>query len=771
MLKQGRGNTFSGLTRGRMGASIPRWFAVTHTPAATAKLIASRHHFSNFPDASRKNLCDRADNCVIIDTEPNGPSPKRGNLVLEMGAVRLEKGVEQEACSILVDHEGLKHQPDYLAKARRRGMLVLPEAEAMRHIKDMAGHLPLAAYNANFDRAFLLDICNKHNISYNPFFVDVMALAYRAFRGLTGYKLAMVCEHLKLEMRRGDAFHQAEADARMAGLVYTQALAKLSPILCRRGMISLGVIEQLQEAPAPQFERTAAALAREKGKKNVEALLAEKSPVRLPYFDVLPLAKTKSAQQALTDLSKYRSSVVSVRVYTAKRSHSSPFAAAEMTVSNGTGTVVMWPRGVLKILTANHVIKGASIIEVRPADSCEVFHAECVATGPETDLALVQVPSSKFDKLVQPMPLGGMAECGRDIVLAGYCEGGEELHISHGKVTRYDYSKLPADSDYPLLQMQVDAVAYHGNSGGPATIGGKLVGMLSGGHPSLPGVNFVIPSMVIKQFLSSLQRRRGNGYHYPGYPLPDFNWAEVIGDIQLTRHKDVMPGVGVLVHGIDKGLQGEKPSLIENDLLVNIAGLAISHRGMVSSAAVPRVPFTALINTSTAKAGVPVTFLRNQKVRTITYRSHKNTCNERISETTPDLPPEAKVINGMIFQMGSPQLAAELGDAAEKGVAEPETVVLNQVLPCFERRGCRDIRFQPVATINGYQVKSLRDVNRALAKGCGFKGANTITSTDSWSMIVRNLSPAREQALCAQYNIPLAEPKSRAGSTKKKSAK
>ena len=145
---------------------------------------------------------------------------------------------------------------------------------------------------------------------------------------------------------------------------------------------------------------------------------------------------------------------------------------------SGSGWAAWTDQGVTFVITANHVVEGAKRVTVRQKASS--WKGTVTKTDAVNDLALVRVgkaigPPLWPDADVQPTP-----SVGDTLVLVGSPYGLEGT-VTTGVVSRITYNEI-----------QTDAAANPGNSGGPAVDReGRVVGvLLSGGGENL---NFTVP--------------------------------------------------------------------------------------------------------------------------------------------------------------------------------------------------------------------------------------------------------------------------------------
>ncbi|GJP60664.1 hypothetical protein CLOP_g17884 [Closterium sp. NIES-67] len=126
----------------------------------------------------------------------------------------------------------------------------------------------------------------------------------------------------------------------------------------------------------------------------------------------------------------------------------------------GSGFVIMGRR----ILTSAHIVADQAFVLVRKHGSPKKYLAQVQAVAHECDLALLT-----FWAGLNPLPLGDVPQLQESVAVVGYPQGGDNISISMGVVSRVEPTKY-AHSGAHLLAIQIDAAINPGNSGGPALV-------------------------------------------------------------------------------------------------------------------------------------------------------------------------------------------------------------------------------------------------------------------------------------------------------------
>ncbi|MBO9662232.1 DegQ family serine endoprotease [Dokdonella sp.] len=177
--------------------------------------------------------------------------------------------------------------------------------------------------------------------------------------------------------------------------------------------------------------------------------------------------------------------------------------------SLGSGVIVDANKGY--VLTNNHVVEGADDISVTVADGHTV-KAKLIGTDPDTDLAVLQIPTGKLTAL--PLADSSQLRVGDFVVAIGEPFGLGQT-VTSGIVSALGRSGLRGSGYQNFIQ--TDASINPGNSGGPlVNLRGELVGINSmiyspsGGNV---GIGFAIPSNlaadVMRQLVQFGEVKRG----------------------------------------------------------------------------------------------------------------------------------------------------------------------------------------------------------------------------------------------------------------------
>jgi len=247
-------------------------------------------------------------------------------------------------------------------------------------------------------------------------------------------------------------------------------------------------------------------------------------------------------------------------------------------VGLGSGVIVS-PEGYL--LTNNHVVAGASDIEVQLTDGRQA-RAELVGTDPETDVAVLKIALDKLPVIsfgnVEVLQVG-------DAVLAIGNPFNVGQTVTAGIVSALGRSQLGIN----ILEnfIQTDAAINPGNSGGALVDGaGNLVGIntaiysRSGG--SL-GIGFAIPASTARQVMEALIKDGRVARGWIGVQTRDLT-PEFVEAFKLPINE------GVLISGVLVNAPAANAGIKPGDVVTQVAGTTVRTQAQLLNAVAALAP-------------------------------------------------------------------------------------------------------------------------------------------------------------------------------------
>ena len=227
------------------------------------------------------------------------------------------------------------------------------------------------------------------------------------------------------------------------------------------------------------------------------------------------------------------------------------------------------------LLTNNHVVEGASDIDVQLADGRQV-RARLVGTDPETDLALLQVQLQGLPAIA----LGDMRalQVG-DVVLAIGNPFNVGQTVTSGIVSALGRNRLGLSTFENFIQ--TDAAINPGNSGGALVDAeGRLVGIntaiysRSGGSM---GIGFAIPVDAARAVMEALLRDGQVTRGWIGVEPRDLT-PELAASLRLPVEH------GVLITGVLQDGPASRAGMRPGDVVVAIAGAEVANTAQLLAA-------------------------------------------------------------------------------------------------------------------------------------------------------------------------------------------
>ena len=199
-----------------------------------------------------------------------------------------------------------------------------------------------------------------------------------------------------------------------------------------------------------------------------------------------------------------------VKIYCASQSYqfNRPWRKTSVVKSRGTGFIISGNR----IITNAHVVSDAEYIEVQKLHGQGKFIAKVQFISHGSDLALIQVKDKSFYDSTTPLIFGDMPKLNSVVTTYGYPMGGMQLSVTRGVVSRIEMHTYSHSGIEQHMTIQTDAAINPGNSGGPVIQNDKVVGIAFQGLTRAENVGYLIPTIVVKQFLEDIKDGKVDGF-------------------------------------------------------------------------------------------------------------------------------------------------------------------------------------------------------------------------------------------------------------------
>ncbi|MBX7496790.1 3'-5' exonuclease [Qipengyuania sp. 6B39] len=169
------------------------------------------------------------DRFVVFDLETTGLDPEKHEII-EIGAIKVERDASEHLtfATLVVPQGRISSRITELTGINRAMVNAdgLPLGEALSAFREFVEDLPLVAYNADFDVAFLKSACARcEQETFRNRVTCALKLARRAWPGRDSYRLSALCEQAGVQVR---SEHRALPDCERAMLVYSAASSTLA---------------------------------------------------------------------------------------------------------------------------------------------------------------------------------------------------------------------------------------------------------------------------------------------------------------------------------------------------------------------------------------------------------------------------------------------------------------------------------------------------------------------------------------------------------------
>lgn len=390
-----------------------------------------------------------------------------------------------------------------------------------------------------------------------------------------------------------------------------------------------------------------------------------------------------------------------------------PWTKAAPQEISGSGMVIEGKR----ILTNAHMVLYASEIQVQANQSGDRISATVEGVAPGIDLAVLKLEDDSFFAAHPPLQRASKLPKVKDSVLVyGYPTGGTSLSITKGIVSRIEYTFY----NFPVsgLRIQIDAAINHGNSGGPAMVGDKVVGLAFSFLGGAQNIGYIIPTEEIDLMLKGVD---SGGYKGK---FAAYDGLQTLENPALRKFLALAPGIhGIVVSRPDS----TDPSYPLNrwDVITQIGDAPVDDQGMIKLGDDLRVQFSYMMPKLAKNGTVPLKVERAGKIISVDLP-----VKDEYPALFPDLKgkyPSYFIFGPLVFMGGSAQLlghvdgidglprALELRASplvtrrTEKQAFDGEGIVCvsSPFFPSRLSSGYADPVYRVVATVNGTPIKNL----------------------------------------------------------------
>ncbi len=373
---------------------------------------------------------------------------------------------------------------------------------------------------------------------------------------------------------------------------------------------------------------------------------------------------------------------------------SSPDDAPDAERSLGSGLIVD-KKGF--ILTNDHVIDGATKIQVALDGDSTHYNAKVIGADKDTDIAVIKIEAD-HDLPVAKLGNSDGVQVG-DWVLAFGSPFGLNSTVTAGIVSAKDRANI--DNKQFQRFIQTDAAINPGNSGGPlVSMSGEVIGISTAiytGSRGFEGVGFALPSntaiSVYNQLVTNGKVTRGS----IGVTFQEENSNNPI------LMKELGAPYGIVIEAVEPGSPADKAGLQAGDVITNVNGQPV-HTGADLVNPIAQTPIGQ---------SVQVRYVRNKQAKDITLTVADRTKifpqSAQNTEEQPDQTEEPSQF-GLHVEELTPDLAEKLGMGKLTGP------VVTEVDPASFAEDTGFARGDVITEINHVPVNSMADYRAQMAK-------------------------------------------------------
>jgi S1-C subfamily serine protease len=437
--------------------------------------------------------------------------------------------------------------------------------------------------------------------------------------------------------------------------------------------------------------------------------------------------KTAAAAERNPGEAELRRSVV--KIYTTRRGPDlfSPWRKAQASEVTGSGAVIEGKR----VLTNAHVAMHASQILLQGNESSDRVEAEVEAIAPEMDLAILKLKNKDeaFLENRPPIPFAPKRPRVKDAVqVIGYPVGGTSQSTTQGIVSRIEFAEYSFGS--AGVRIQIDAPVNPGNSGGPAIVDGKLVGVVFSRLREADNIGYLIPVEEIAIFFNDLRDGR-----YDGKPI-------FFDGLQTLENQAVRDRLGLTRE--QTGVMCREPvtgpvatGLAPLDVITNVAGQPVDNLGLVPAGDGLRFPFPWLFGLKPGVFEVPGTVLRGGKSQQVTFKLQDQ--NRFLIRKLGNGYPDYTIYGPLVFSPASQEMTGAVQANPQAATLlilrksplvtrrtdirqdpdEELVIVSSRMLPHPITKGYSDPFLQVVREVDGTPIRNLKHLVETLSNAKG----------------------------------------------------
>jgi S1-C subfamily serine protease len=417
-----------------------------------------------------------------------------------------------------------------------------------------------------------------------------------------------------------------------------------------------------------------------------------------------------------------------VKIYTVYNTYDydRPWQMKGQDSCSGSGTIIDGKR----ILTNAHVVADHTFIQVRKAGDAKRYTAEVEVVAHKCDLAILKVNDDSFYENVDPVQIGDLPRVRDRVAVYGFPEGGDELSITEGVVSRVEHN-LYSHSFAHLLTCQIDAAINEGNSGGPVMKDDQLVGVAfqAMSREDVENIGYMVPSPVIKHFLTDIADGKYDGIPELGVSTQEMENPDIRLKFGMSKED-----TGALISYIDPDSPA-RGVLRSGDVILAIDGVRVENDKTVEFREGERTHLKYLIQKKQMNDSVRLRLLRQKKIMNVAVKLSTPLHSSRlVPHEQYDVSPTYYILGGMLFEpvtlnylktwgkkwiFSAPDDLTHYYLYGKRTDDRKEVIVLVEVLADEINVGYHDLDNRVVSQVNGKKISTMEDLVVAFENNTG----------------------------------------------------
>lgn len=424
------------------------------------------------------------------------------------------------------------------------------------------------------------------------------------------------------------------------------------------------------------------------------------------------------ASQATGD--EIRDAVVKIHVTQRAPDFLRPWAKMSAKKVNGSGAIIAGNR----ILTNAHVVLYASQIFVQFHQTTDRVPAKVVHRWVGLDLALLELEDpSLLDGRPMLQLADGLPRVKETVNVYGYPLGGDDMAVTEGIISRIEFASY--SPTVSAVRIQVDAALNPGNSGGPAIVDGKIVGLVFSGIRTAENIGYLIPAEEVRMFIEDCADGSVDG-----------KWA-LYEQLQTTENEALRARLGL--DDQTTGIMIRQPYATDEyplkkwDVITHVGDQPIDNKGKVKVRDDLQLLFQYRVPQLAADGKIQLQIIRDQQPLAVSVPVRREP--ERVIPSLEGAYPRHFIYGPLVFMPASMEMIQAAGGKGlafflamenpllsrilDKPSEDAEELIAFRLLTHRSTKGYGTPPYGIVKAVNGEGVRNLNDLVRRMRTADG----------------------------------------------------